>query len=1065
MRKKGTATVCKKIAGMAAAATLLLLCFLASLFTLALCNTEDTATPFAVAVPKSPRSDFVSAGAGAGDVDDGKCLRLVTYTAGYFLTEAYSDYPFFMGFLDVRKATEGSIDATQALDHRSFDTMDDAPMGLIEWAFPNNETLLSLVPETDTKILSNASEEELGEVKVLSNIGSFKFIAHRDKDQSLSAPSVVKLNGETCRELVNPIAPNGNRANLNGTVDPAIVQSTGDDTMDGSEKDPQVMVLYQPDDASIELDHPKLDTKFNVSILNVGQTPLDLSTVSIKYYFRNPGSWFLPFNTFDVTFDKCFELFDPSVPPEQVDCGASFLGAKGTVTSTARGIHQFTDSERESFSTFDQGVQGADYVLEIRFTPKEIDRGVWLSPATHPSTNVSLVAIDAGDNDLGEGEDNDDVIVDRIVSVFQNSNSSSNRTATGGDAGGDFPSGILIEPTLHLDFFMRSVGFFLRMNETGDYSYMSNSADPVPAEDSMGVDVDEEMLRKWVMNPNITIQVNNRTIWGIEPFGHSTEGDLVRSGLVPTTMADFVNKPEDMEMASCEGGGGCLVSKTFCCVMDYSFDTGIYDGDKSRDGSALVDAPATRHIVSKSTKVWVYIVASIGAAALVFSTSAAVWVLRKKKKDSDTGRDTGSTKISEKPLQGSVSVLQSKLEAQSTGSPMSVFGSSNPLFWSKNPLVAMLPESPKFGFPNMMSSSLSLMASSFVSSENFDDSMAELFEIIQPEDVKPVRFVGSGAFGSVYEAILQKPKRTKSGSLARGVSFDDDAAVSSRQRRVAIKLVHIRDLGNQFDQAAEDGLSGDASGEASSLAPASSSHSSHELEAFKREVDVLSRVKHPNIVKLHGACMCPPNNVFIVMELMKCSLRDKLDRTGKMSYPDILQLGNQIASALAYLHPTIVHRDLKPQNILIDSDGSAKVCDFGISRFKQSTYLHTTRGNGTPAYMSPECFGSEKISEKADVFSLGMILWECWTGETPWKEVTIPFQVVMLVGVEKRRPELPENCPKQLASLIQKCWDDDPHRRPSCAEVERRTRLLMHEYNLQAEVESSSGARHIGPPQ
>ena len=129
----------------------------------------------------------------------------------------------------------------------------------------------------------------------------------------------------------------------------------------------------------------------------------------------------------------------------------------------------------------------------------------------------------------------------------------------------------------------------------------------------------------------------------------------------------------------------------------------------------------------------------------------------------------------------------------------------------------------------------------------------------------------------------------------------------------------------------------------------------------------------------------------------------------------------------------------------MDKSGSAKVADFGIAKFKQSTYLQTTKGNGTPAYMAPESFGSEKISEKADVFSLGMILWECWTGQQPWKEVQIPFQVVMLVGVEKKRPAIPEDCPKQLASLIQRCWDDDPHRRPSCAEVERRTRLLLHE--------------------
>ncbi len=159
-----------------------------------------------------------------------------------------------------------------------------------------------------------------------------------------------------------------------------------------------------------------------------------------------------------------------------------------------------------------------------------------------------------------------------------------------------------------------------------------------------------------------------------------------------------------------------------------------------------------------------------------------------------------------------------------------------------------------------------------------------------------------------------------------------------------------------------------------------------------------------------------------------------------------MKLASEIASALAYLHPSIVHRDLKPQNILMDASGVAKVADFGIAKTKQSTYLNTTKGNGTPAYTAPETFGSgDKISEKADVYSLGMIMWECWTGEVPWKEVQIPFQVVMLVGVEKRRPEIPADCPKQLASLIQRCWDDDPRRRPSCAEVEKKTKLLLEQ--------------------
>ncbi len=127
----------------------------------------------------------------------------------------------------------------------------------------------------------------------------------------------------------------------------------------------------------------------------------------------------------------------------------------------------------------------------------------------------------------------------------------------------------------------------------------------------------------------------------------------------------------------------------------------------------------------------------------------------------------------------------------------------------KNPFT-VIPQSPKLDLPNI-----------------FADSAGDLFEVINPDDVRPLRFIGSGAFGSVYEAIL------------------------AEHGKVAVKLVNI-----------------------------SHSHASKgRLESFKREVDVLSRVNHNNVVKLHGACMCPPN-VFIVMELLEGSLRDKVRKRG-----------------------------------------------------------------------------------------------------------------------------------------------------------------------------------------
>ena len=536
----------------------------------------------------------------------------------------------------------------------------------------------------------------------------------------------------------------------------------------------------------------------------------------------------------------------------------------------------------------------------------------------------------------------------------------------------------------------------------------------------------------------MTVEVNNETIWGtdLEAHADSKRFNVMGGGQLGIPGANCNGNSG----GGGQGGVGCMVTRRYCCGGEDSFPSSPQEGESLGGSTADGVLPMHPHEDHATPKVWMYALIGVLGLALLAGVVIALVLFRRRRLaasasaaggDEPKGEADGSAGSNadrfallsffsnplhheggasnpqeslpslEKPLKRSSSteIYQSSLrELSVTGipdhkldgrlsitdlnassgtptpdpSPTSALGSMS-IF--RNPF-AVLPQSPKLPLPNV-----------------FRNSSREesLFELINPDDVKPIRYIGSGAYGSVYEAKFQN----------RG--------------RVAVKLVNIRETSSKTL-----------------------------LESFKREVDVLSRVKHQNVVRLHGASMCPPN-VFIVMELLQGSLRDHLDEAGAMPYREILVLANEISSALAYLHPTIVHRDLKPQNILMDKSGSAKVADFGIAKFKQSTYLQTTKGNGTPAYMAPESFGSEKISEKADVFSLGMILWECWTGQQPWKEVQIPFQVVMLVGVEKKRPAIPEDCPKQLASLIQRCWDDDPHRRPSCAEVERRTRLLLHE--------------------
>jgi len=220
------------------------------------------------------------------------------------------------------------------------------------------------------------------------------------------------------------------------------------------------------------------------------------------------------------------------------------------------------------------------------------------------------------------------------------------------------------------------------------------------------------------------------------------------------------------------------------------------------------------------------------------------------------------------------------------------------------------------------------------------------------------------------------------------------------------------------------------------------------LKTFKKEVDVLAKLQHQNIVHLFGACIDPPN-VFLVEEFMNYgSLHDALYKHKiRLSTAKVLSIALDVASALSYLHPRVVHCDLKPHNILLDEDGHAKVADFGIAKFKKGTYVNNSAAatNGTPAYMAPELFSAGHVSEKCDVYSLGIVIWECLALEEPWKQMEFPIQVVMAVAVETKRPEIPSHCPKSLERLIRKCWQEDAHRRPSCAEIVKECHFLLEE--------------------
>lgn len=137
----------------------------------------------------------------------------------------------------------------------------------------------------------------------------------------------------------------------------------------------------------------------------------------------------------------------------------------------------------------------------------------------------------------------------------------------------------------------------------------------------------------------------------------------------------------------------------------------------------------------------------------------------------------------------------------------------------------------------------------------------------------------------------------------------------------------------------------------------------------------------------------------------------------------------------------IVHRDLKSANCLVNKHWMVKICDFGLSRVMTDGPMSDNSSAGTPEWMAPELIRNEPFSEKCDIFSLGVIMWELCTLNRPWEGVP-PVQVVYAVANEGTRLEIPEG---PLGKLISDCWAE-PNERPSCQEI--LTRLLDCEYTL-----------------
>ena len=211
------------------------------------------------------------------------------------------------------------------------------------------------------------------------------------------------------------------------------------------------------------------------------------------------------------------------------------------------------------------------------------------------------------------------------------------------------------------------------------------------------------------------------------------------------------------------------------------------------------------------------------------------------------------------------------------------------------------------------------------------------------------------------------------------------------------------------------------------------------VKRFVQEVDVIAHLQHPQIIPIYDFGE-QDGDVFIAMAYMRGgTLADRIDQSqGGLPDEETIRIFDLIAKGLDYAHAKgIIHRDLKPNNILIDEDNNPYLADFGLAKFTEGKIeLTNTLMTGTAAYMAPEIAREGKSTKRADIYALGIILFEMLTGKLPYEGKT-PYKILS-AHVNQPIPkirELQPNIPDAVQEVIDKAIAKEPEDRYSTAEA------------------------------
>ncbi|MDQ3728518.1 MAG: protein kinase [Actinomycetota bacterium] len=284
---------------------------------------------------------------------------------------------------------------------------------------------------------------------------------------------------------------------------------------------------------------------------------------------------------------------------------------------------------------------------------------------------------------------------------------------------------------------------------------------------------------------------------------------------------------------------------------------------------------------------------------------------------------------------------------------------------------------------------------------------------------------GTGLIGQVLSSRYRLESKLGSGGMSTVYLALDETL----QRKVAAKVLH-REMGDQPDQ----------------------------LERFRREARAVAQISHPNVVAVIDAGNDEDGHPYIVFEYVEGeTLKQRIDRLGRLPLDEAAAYAIEVGRGLQAAHEAhMVHRDVKPQNVLIDTEGRAKVTDFGIALSKQDDGLTKTgRVLGTTDYVSPEQAMGKPVDARSDIYSLGILLFEMLRGDVPFKAETLVG--VAMKHVNDPMPNIQASRPgtsAALSAVIERATQKEPNKRyRTMAEM-----LSDLEAALEVEIARAGGA-------